>query len=46
MTKAPDEDARDGMKIDKAGNLYVSGPGGLWIISPPGEQLGTTRIRP
>ena len=24
----------DGMKIDKAGNLYVSGPGGLWILSP------------
>jgi gluconolactonase len=29
------------MKIDKAGNLYVSGPGGLWILSPEGKHLGT-----
>ena len=41
MTSAPGEDALDGMKIDKAGNLYVSGPGGLWIISPEGKHLGT-----
>ena len=27
MTSAPGEDALDGMKVDKAGNLYVSGPG-------------------
>ena len=32
MTSAPGEDALDGMKVDKAGNLYVSGPGGLWIL--------------
>jgi len=41
MTKAPGEDALDGMKVDKAGNLYVSGPGGLWILSPQGKHLGT-----
>ena len=41
MTGAPGEDALDGMKIDERGNLYVSGPGGLWIISPEGKQLGT-----
>src|SRR5438034_2486140 len=41
MTSARGEDALDGMKIDKAGNLYVSGPGGLWIISPEGRHLGT-----
>lgn len=41
MTKAPGEEAIDGMKVDKAGNLYVSGPGGLWIISPQGKHLGT-----
>ena len=22
-----------GIKVDRQGNLYVSGPGGLWIIS-------------
>ena len=26
--------------MDKAGNLYVSGPGGLWILSPQGKHLG------
>jgi gluconolactonase len=41
MTSAGTEDALDGMKIDKAGNLYVSGPRGIWILSPQGKHLGT-----
>jgi len=41
MTKAPGEDALDGIKLDRQGNLYVSGPGGLWIISPEGKHFGT-----
>ena len=41
MTKAPGEDAIDGIKVDRQGNLYVSGPGGLWILSPQGKHLGT-----
>jgi gluconolactonase len=41
MTAAPGEDAIDGIKVDVAGNLYVSGPGGLWILSPQGRHLGT-----
>jgi len=41
MTSAGTEDALDGMKVDKSGNLYVSGPGGLWILSPQGKHLGT-----
>jgi len=41
MTSADGEDAIDGMKVDQKGNLYVSGPGGLWIISPEGKHLGT-----
>jgi len=41
MTSAGTEDACDGMKIDKAGNLYVSGPKGIWILSPQGKHLGT-----
>ena len=40
-TKEPGEDAWDGMKIDVNGNLYLSGPGGLWIVSPEGKHLGT-----
>lgn len=41
MTAAPGEDAIDGVKVDQMGNLYVSGPGGLWVISPEGKHLGT-----
>jgi gluconolactonase len=42
MTPALDKErnAIDGIKVDKEGNLYVSGPGGLWVISPEGKQLG------
>ena len=41
MTSAPGEDAVDGLKVDRQGNVYVSGPGGLWILSPTGKHLGT-----
>jgi gluconolactonase len=41
MTSAPGEDALDGVKVDQRGNVYVSGPGGLWILSPAGKHLGT-----
>jgi gluconolactonase len=40
LTSEPGEDALDGMKVDQKGNLYVSGPGGLWIVSPQGKRLG------
>ena len=33
--------SNDGMKTDQQGNLYDSGPGGVWIISPQGKHLGT-----
>jgi gluconolactonase len=41
MTNAPGEDAIDGMKVDARGDLFVSGPGGLWVISAEGKHLGT-----
>jgi gluconolactonase len=31
----------DGMKVDRDGNIYCSGPGGVWIVSPQGKHLGT-----
>ena len=31
----------DGMKLDSEGNLYVTGPGGLWVATPEGAHLGT-----
>ncbi|HEY2773957.1 MAG TPA: SMP-30/gluconolactonase/LRE family protein [Candidatus Binatia bacterium] len=41
MTSAPGEDAIDGIEVDVKGNLYVSGPGGLWVLSASGTHLGT-----
>ncbi len=41
MTAAPGEEALDGLKVDELGNVYVSGPGGVWIIAPDGTHLGT-----
>lgn len=31
----------DGLKVDKKGNLFATGPGGVLIISPEGKLLGT-----
>jgi hypothetical protein len=31
----------DGMKVDKQGNLFATGPGGVLIFSPEGKHLGT-----
>jgi gluconolactonase len=44
MTDAPGEDAIDGLKVDREGNLYVCGPGGIWVLSPTGDHLGTLRL--
>jgi gluconolactonase len=34
----------DGMKVDRSGNLFAAGPGGLWIIAPDGAHLGTVEF--
>ena len=34
----------DGMKLDELGNIYVTGPKGVWIISPAGEKLGVIQV--
>src|SRR5947207_14108433 len=44
MPDAPGEDAIDGLKVDREGNLYVCGPGGIWVLSAAGEHLGTLRL--
>jgi gluconolactonase len=43
MTSAPGEEALDGIEVDRDGNLYVSGPGGMWILDATGHHLGTVR---
>lgn len=34
----------DGMKIDERGNVWVTGPGGVWVISSEGEYLGLIEV--
>ena len=31
----------DGLKVDVAGNLFATGPGGVLVLSPEGKHLGT-----
>lgn len=35
--------AADGMKVDLSGNLFATGPGGVWVIAPDGTHLGTIK---
>jgi gluconolactonase len=44
MTKAGIPGLPDGFKLDVAGNIWSSGPGGLLIISPKGKLLGRIEI--
>lgn len=34
----------DGMKLDERGNVYVTGPDGVWIFSTDGEHLGVIEV--
>lgn len=34
----------DGMKVDTQGNVYVTGPGGIWVITPAGQHIGTIHV--
>lgn len=40
MNKTDNDLALDGLKIDTQGNIYSSGPDGIWIISQEGKYLG------
>ena len=44
MTYVAGENAIDGIKVDEAGNLYVCGPDGIWILSAKGKYLGLLRL--
>jgi gluconolactonase len=35
----------DGMKCDMEGNVYCTGPGGIWVIDPEGQHIGTILTR-
>lgn len=40
-TGVPREGNVDGMECDEHGNVWVTGPGGVWVLTPEGEHLGT-----
>jgi gluconolactonase len=44
LTSAPGDEALDGLKVDRDGNVFVSGPGGMWIFAPDGRHLGTVQL--
>jgi gluconolactonase len=33
----------DGMRVDKRGNLFAAGPGGILVITPQGKHIGTIK---
>jgi gluconolactonase len=36
--------APDGMKCDRHGNVYVTGPGGIWVFAADSAPLGILRL--
>lgn len=40
LKPSSEEGTADGMKEDIKGNVYSTGPGGVWIFSPNGDLLG------
>ena len=41
VSSAPEPGVPDGLKIDSLGNIYATGPGGIWVFHPGGRHLGT-----
>ncbi len=44
VTSSTEDGLPDGMKVDRKGNLYCTGPGGVWIFSAQGKHLGTIKL--
>jgi len=40
MSSHDTEGVPDGMKVDQAGNVFCTGPGGTWVFTPDGARLG------
>lgn len=34
----------DGMKVDKSGHIFVSGPGGFWVFNSKGVHIGSVQL--
>jgi gluconolactonase len=35
------EGVPDGMRVDRKGNIFVTGPKGIWVWDPQGQHIGT-----
>lgn len=42
--KGEGEGAPDGMKLDRNGNIYCTGPGAVWVFNPRGDLLGKIKL--
>lgn len=42
--KGKEEGVLDGMKVDREGHIYCTGPGGVWVMDPAGTYLGRIRV--
>jgi gluconolactonase len=45
MTTEGQRGGADGLKVDTNGNIWTTGPGGVWIFSPEGKKLGHISLR-
>ena len=43
VTRHEDAGLPDGMKLDAHGNIFATGPGGVWVFTPEGKHLGTIK---
>jgi gluconolactonase len=43
VSAEPEEGLPDGMKIDTLGNIWTTGPGGIWVLTPQGKHIGTIK---
>jgi gluconolactonase len=44
MNSDPAKGITDGLRVDIRGNLWETGPGGVWIITPEGKHIGTIAL--
>ncbi|MBM3784435.1 MAG: SMP-30/gluconolactonase/LRE family protein [Acidobacteria bacterium] len=43
VTAIKEDGSPDGLKVDSAGNVWATGPGGVWIFTAEGKHLGTIK---
>lgn len=43
--KAGEQGLPDGLRVDDNGNVFATGPGGIWVFNPAGKQLGRIRLK-